>query len=88
MPEIEILTKVLGKRSGHIRGVGRKLKGVSSSSSSKSSSSSYYSASKMYTQEEENKLIDENGKSVKKKVLKKVFVKKLQPLLTRNLKTC
>ena len=80
MPEIEILTKDLGTRSGHIRAVGRKLKGVSSSFSS----SSYYSASKTYTQEEVNKLVDEKDKSMKNSIRKKVAAsvnKKLENML-------
>nr|GEV21762.1 hypothetical protein [Tanacetum cinerariifolium] len=39
VPEKEVVKKVLGTRSGHTRGVGRKLKGFSSSSSVISSSS-------------------------------------------------
>ncbi|GJS12482.1 hypothetical protein Tco_0406954 [Tanacetum coccineum] len=58
VPEKEVVKKVLGIRSGHTRGVGRKLKGVSSSSSATSSSSSYYGGSKAYTQDEVNNLIE------------------------------
>ncbi|GJS42646.1 hypothetical protein Tco_0567689 [Tanacetum coccineum] len=61
VPEKEVVKKVLGTRSGHTHGVGRKLKGVSSSSSATSSSSSYYGGSKAYTQDEVNELIETEG---------------------------
>ena len=93
MPEIELLAKVLGTRSGHTRSVGRKLKGVSRTSLDTSSSSSYYSASKTYTQEEvdklfaeERKLFAEERKSIKKTIRKQVatsFNKKLENMMTQ-----
>nr|GEZ59722.1 hypothetical protein [Tanacetum cinerariifolium] len=56
VPEKEVVKKILGTRSGHTRGVGRKLKWVSSSSSFTSSSSNYCGGSKTYTQDEVNDL--------------------------------
>ncbi|GJV36949.1 hypothetical protein Tco_1409426 [Tanacetum coccineum] len=86
VPEKEVMKKVLGIRSGHTRGVGRKLKGVSSSSSATSSSSSYYGGSKAYTQDEVNNLIETEGKKLGKKIGKRIassFNKKLENLLTQ-----
>ncbi|GKD44683.1 hypothetical protein Tco_1269328, partial [Tanacetum coccineum] len=86
VPEKEVVKKVLGTRSGHTRGVGRKLKGVSSSSSATSSSSSYYGGSKAYTQDEVNGLIETEGKKLGKILGKRIassFNKKLENLLTQ-----
>ncbi|GJY83592.1 hypothetical protein Tco_0496968 [Tanacetum coccineum] len=86
VPEKEVVKKVLGTRSGHTRGVGRKLKGVSISSSATSSSSSYYGGSKAYTQDEVNDLIETEGKKLGKKIGKRIassFNKKLENLLTQ-----
>ncbi|GKB17337.1 hypothetical protein Tco_0851260 [Tanacetum coccineum] len=84
VPE-KVVKKVLGIRSGHTCGVGRKLKGVSSSSSA-TSSSSYYGGSKAYTQDEVNNLIETEGKKLGKILGKKIgssFNKKLENLLTQ-----
>ncbi|GJZ55295.1 hypothetical protein Tco_0610488 [Tanacetum coccineum] len=86
VPKKEVVKKVLGIQSGHTRGVGRKLKGVSSSSSATSSSSSYYGGSKAYTQDEVNNLIETEGKKLGKKIGKRIassFNKKLENLLTQ-----
>nr|GEX42052.1 phospholipase-like protein [Tanacetum cinerariifolium] len=65
VPEKEVVKRLLGTRSGHTRGVGRKLKGVSSSSSVTSSSSNYYGGSKTYTQDEVNDLFKTEGHSLR-----------------------
>nr|GEY30551.1 hypothetical protein [Tanacetum cinerariifolium] len=90
VPEKEVVKKVLGTRSGHTRGMGRKLKGVLSSSSVTSSSSNYYGGSKTYTQDEVNDLFKTEGKklckSLGKKIAKKIyssFNKKLENIMTR-----